>query len=155
VRGRSARAAADTMPAPGEQVAVDTTIDTNDDLEADDVQSEGQDQNGMELEGKLLTVDQAKRQLTVAADDDDKSGDSVTVTVPDSFDMAQFQVGNEVELKVTKQTDGTFLLTKADSDDENDDSGDSNDSNKSDGNKNDGEQKSSADQQASDQKNDD
>jgi hypothetical protein len=132
LRGRSARAASDTTPAPGEQVAVDTTIDDNDDLEADDVKSEGQDEDGMEIEGKVLSVDQAKRQLSVAADDDDESGDAVTVTVPDSFDLTQFKVGNEVELKVTKQPDGSFLLTKAESEDENDDAGD----------KNDGEQKS-------------
>ena len=119
-RGRTASAASDTMPAAGEQVAVDSTIDSNDDLEADDVKSEGQDSNGIELEGKLLAVDQAKRQLTVAADDDDQSGGSVTVDVPDSFDLNQFQAGNEVELKVTKNADGTYTLTKAESDDEND-----------------------------------
>jgi hypothetical protein len=124
LRGRSARAASDTMPSRGDQVAVDTTIDQNDDLEADDVKSEGQDQDGMDLEGKVLSVDQAKRQISVAADDDDQSGDAVVVTVPDSFDISQFQVGNEVELKVAKQPDGSFLLTKAESDDENGDNGD-------------------------------
>jgi hypothetical protein len=126
LRGRTARAAGDTMPTSGEQVAVDTTIQPNDDLEADDVQNEGRDTNGMELEGKVLGVDQAKRQITVAADDDDQSGDSVTVDVPQSFDLSQFQVGNEVELTVAKQPDGSFLLTKADSENEND-QGDGND----------------------------
>ena len=124
VRGRSARAASDTMPAAGEQVAVDSTIDDNDDLEADDVKSEGQDGDGMEIEGKVLSVDQAKRQISVSADDDDESGDAVTVNVPESFDFSQFKVGNEVELKVTKGTDGSYTLTKAESDDENDDNGD-------------------------------
>jgi hypothetical protein len=119
LRGRSARAAADTLPAPGEQVAVDTTIDNNDDLEADDVQSEGQDSNGMELEGKVLSVDQARRLISIAADDDDQSGGAVTVAVPGSFDISQFKVGNEVQLKVARQTDGSFLLTQAESDDEN------------------------------------
>jgi ribosomal protein L34E len=131
LRGRSARAAADTMPAAGEQVAVDTTIDRNDDLEADDVKSEGQDTDGMELEGKVLTVDEAKRQITVSADDDDESGDAVTVNVPAEFDFTQFKVGNEVELKVTKQTDGTFTLTKLD--DENDNGDDNGDDKKNDG----------------------
>jgi ribosomal protein L34E len=154
LRGRSARAAADTLPAPGQQVAVDTTIDNNDDLEADDVQNQGQDTNGMELEGKLLAVDEANRQLTVAADDDDQSGGSVLVKVPDSFDIKQFQVGNEVELKVTQQPDGTFLLSNAESDNENDSSGDSSDENKNNANKTGGDQKNSADQQGNGQNDD-
>jgi hypothetical protein len=131
--GRTARAAGDTMPTTGEQVAVDTTIQPNDDLEADDVQNEGQNDNGMKLEGKVLSVDQAKRQITVAADDDDQSGGSVPVTVPQSFDLNQFQVGNEVELTVAKQPDGSFLLTKTDSENEND-QGDNNDNQDNNGN---------------------
>ena len=119
LRGRRAGTASDTMPATGDQVAVDTTIDGNDDLEADDVKSEGQDDNGMELEGKLLAVDQAGRTLTVAADDDEQSGGTVTVDVPQSFDMTRFKVGDEAELQVAKQSDGSFVLTKADTEDDN------------------------------------
>jgi hypothetical protein len=153
LRGRSARAAADTMPAAGEQVAVDGTIDQNDDIEANDVQNEGQDTNGMELEGKVLAVDQAARTIQVSADDDDESGDAVTVSVPGSFDITQFKVGNEVELKVTKQTDGTFVLQSMDDENDSADSADENDGENN--NKDEGDKKQAGDQQSSGDNGDD
>jgi hypothetical protein len=122
-------------------VAVDGTIDQNDDIEADDVQNEGQDGDGIELEGKVLAVDQAARTIQVSADDDDQSGDAVTVSVPASFDITQFKVGNEVELKVAKQTDGTFVLQKTDDENDNADN-----ENEGDGNNNDGEHKAAGEE---------
>jgi hypothetical protein len=111
LRARRASAAADPTPAPGTTVVVGAHLDDQGDLEADDVQEVGHDDNGMELEGVVLAVDPQARTLTISADDDDESGQSVTVQVPDSFDMTAFQVGHEVELHVTQLADGTLQLT--------------------------------------------
>ncbi|HEY3189010.1 MAG TPA: hypothetical protein VGJ70_16115 [Solirubrobacteraceae bacterium] len=138
-RARAARAAADDMPSSGSQVVADTEIDDQGDLEAKDVKDEGDDDDGIELEGKLLAVNRDSRTLSVAADDDEESGDAVDVKVPGSIDITQFKVGDEVELVVTKESDGSFTLQKADTDDENeadDDAGENN--NKDDGDTSDG-----------------
>jgi hypothetical protein len=123
---RMARMASDDMPSSGSQVAVSADIDDDGDVEAKDVKDEGEDTDGIELEGKVLAVDTGARTLNVSADDEDESGDAVVVHVPDSFDLNQFKVGDEVELVVTKESDGTFTLQKAD-DDEGDDNGDKDD----------------------------
>jgi hypothetical protein len=131
LRGRSARAAADSMPAAGQQVAVDTTIEQNDDLEADDVQNQGQNTGTMDLEGNVAKI-VSPTQIQVTADDDEQSGGLLTVNVPDS---SKFKVGDEVELKVVQNADGTFTASDAQGDDnENEadggnDSGDNNGSN--------------------------
>jgi predicted nucleic acid-binding Zn-ribbon protein len=119
-RARAARAIAadDAMPQSGSQVVVDSDIDDQGDLEAKDIKDEGDDEDGIELEGKVLAVNRDARTLSVSADDDDESGEAVTVDVPGSFDITQFKVGDEVELVITKQTDGSFLLQKADTDED-------------------------------------
>jgi hypothetical protein len=127
LRGRSARAAADTMPSSGEQVAVDTTIDQNDDLEADNVQNQGQATSGIELQGKVLAVDQTARTIQVSGDDDEQSGGAVTVSIPSSFDITQFKVGNEVELTVAKQSDNSFVLQSIGDENDTADENDNND----------------------------
>jgi len=134
-RARAARAIAadDAMPTSGSQVVTNAEIDDQGDLEAQDVKDEGDDNDGIELEGKLLAVDKDARTLNVSADDDDESGDAVTVNVPGSFDITQFKVGDEVELTVTKESDGSFTLQKADTDDENEADDDTGENNKDDG----------------------
>ena len=126
LRAGRARMASDSMPQSGSEVATDTEIEDDGDLQAKDVKDEGDDNDGIELEGKILGKDEGARTLNVSADEDDESGDAVTVHVPGSFDMSTFKVGDEVELKVTKESDGSFTLTKAESDDDNN-HGDDND----------------------------
>jgi hypothetical protein len=48
---------------------------------------------------------------------------TVTVHVPDAIDITQFHQGDEVELIVTPQADGSFLLQSVDEDDQGDDNG--------------------------------
>ena len=123
--GRRARAADVSMPAPGSNAAVDSDIQDNGDLDAQDVQQEGQDNNGIDLEGTILAVDTTARTLSISADDDEQSGAALVVHVPDSFDISQFQTGDDVELVVTRESDGSFTLQKVDGN-EGDDQGDNN-----------------------------
>ena len=106
---RSGARAADALPAVGSDVVVSGTDDQGE-LEDGSVQSTGTDTNGISLEGTILSVDSSARTLTVSADDEDASGSSVTVTVPATLDITQFAPGQEVELQVQPQSDGTYTL---------------------------------------------
>ncbi|MEA2217552.1 MAG: hypothetical protein QOJ35_178 [Solirubrobacteraceae bacterium] len=106
---RTVSAARDSLPAVGTVVDVDTTLDDQGDLEADDVNEVGEDHNGIDLEGVVLAVDAANRTITVSADDDNESGQSVVVHVPATIDIATFATGQQVELTVTATADGFVL----------------------------------------------
>jgi hypothetical protein len=130
-RARGARAADDSPPAGtpvvGRIVEVDADVNDEGDIEANDVNDQGEDNDGIELEGRILAVNTAARTLSVSADDDNESGAAVTVSVPAAIDITRFHVGDEVELNVTRAADGTFVLTQASGDDneqEADDNGD-------------------------------
>jgi hypothetical protein len=114
---RAASAAADSMPQVGTVVEVDTTIDAGGDLEADDVNEVGEDGDGIELEGVVLAVDAAAKTVTVSADDDDASGQSVVVHVADAADLTDFTAGQVVDLTVTA-TPGGFVLQRFSHDDD-------------------------------------
>jgi predicted nucleic acid-binding Zn-ribbon protein len=115
---RSAGArAADALPSVGEQVAVETEIDDQGDLQDENVQDTGAQTQNMDLEGAILAIDPVARTLTVSADDDQESNQSVTVVVPATVDISTFSVGQEVELAVTLQSDGSFLLQASAGDD--------------------------------------
>jgi hypothetical protein len=117
-RARGARAASsDGAPPVGGMVQVDANVGDNGDVEANDVTEEGQDTNGIDLEGSILAVDPTARTLTISADDDNESGASLVVQVPAGVDMTGFTVGQEVELTVTRNPDGTFVLTQGMGDD--------------------------------------
>jgi hypothetical protein len=116
---RRARAVAadDTAPAAGTVVTVDANVGDNGDVEANDVNEQGQDNNGIDLEGTVLAVDTTARTLSVSADDEDASGAALTVQVPAGVDMTGFTVGHQVELTVTRNADGTFVLQQGTGDD--------------------------------------
>jgi hypothetical protein len=112
-----ARSASNDTPPVGNVVTVTATIDDQGDIEEQDINDGGKDTNGIELEGKVLSIDQQARTLTLSADDDDESGGTLLVHVPDTFDLTQFNVGQEVELFATLQSDGSYLLVGSASDD--------------------------------------
>lgn len=106
---RGARAA-DALPSVGEDVVATSTVDDQGDLQEQSVQDLGQSAGGFDLEGTIVSVDTTARTLTVTADDEDQSGQTVTVTVPSSFDITSYFAGQEVELLVQPATDGTYTL---------------------------------------------
>ena len=127
-----------TPPAVGDDVTVRVTFGPGDELDADDVNtSPAPTTRAMKIEGAIQAIDPAARTLTVFADDDmgddagddsasaaDDNGPTVIVHVPAGIDITQFMVGDEVELLVTPQGDGSFLLQSVDRDDQGkDDSG--------------------------------
>jgi hypothetical protein len=131
-----ARAASDDVPAVGQQVVVTITVQPGGVLEEDGVDEQGMDQE-VEIEGIVMAVDPAAHTVSVSASDDDASAGTVTVGFPATFDLTGVTVGNEIEIKAVRQADGTFVLSKletANEDDleagnENDQPGDNNDNN--------------------------
>jgi hypothetical protein len=114
---RSHRAgAADALPSVGEDVNVTVGIGDQGDLQDESIQGTGMQTSGIDLEGTILAIDTTARTLAVSADDADQSGQSLTVVVPSTIDISMFAVGQEVELTVTQQSDGTFLLQGASGD---------------------------------------
>jgi hypothetical protein len=117
------RSSDDSTPQVGDQVNVGVTVGDNGDLDEDNLDQAGDQQNTMELEGSVLSIDTSANTITVSADDCDKSGGSVVVHVPDA---SKFTVGDEVELTVSgPAADGSFTLIAADED--NNDEQDGND----------------------------
>jgi Copper binding periplasmic protein CusF len=105
------------MPNVGNVVDVNTTVGDQGDLEADDVNEQGEDHNGLELEGVVQSVDTTARTLTLTADDEDQLGGALTVKVPDAIDLTKFQPGNRVKLNVTLNPDGTYTISEISGDD--------------------------------------
>jgi hypothetical protein len=64
-----------------------------------------------------MAVDPTARTLSLSADDDSESGQAVVVSIPATFDITGFTVGQEVKLLVTQQPDGSFLLQGSAEDD--------------------------------------
>jgi hypothetical protein len=116
---RPARGAqvADASPSVGTRVLVEADVDDQGELEATEIEDQGEDTNGIELEGTILAIDTTARTLTVSADDDEQSGATIAVSVPSGIDLSAFSVGEEVELVVTRAADGTFVLQQAAGDD--------------------------------------
>jgi hypothetical protein len=115
-RARSHRArTADALPGVGHHVTVTADVH-GENVDASSIHEEGQNQNGFDIEGIVLAVDPVARTVKVSADDDDESGAGITVIVPASLDMSRFTVGQEVELRVLRQADGTFVLQGSASD---------------------------------------
>jgi hypothetical protein len=84
----------------------------------------GRRHGGCEIEGTITAIDPGARTLAIAADDrGDDTRPTLIVTVPESFDLGQFTVGDEVEIDVVARADGTLVLSGVD-DDQADDHGD-------------------------------
>jgi hypothetical protein len=105
-----ASASDDQLPSVGDEVTVQTQIGDQGDLEDQGVQDNGTQAQTAEVEGTILAIDPTADTLSVSADEDGQSGQSVTVDVPSTIDITQFQVGQEVKLLVSVQADGSFLL---------------------------------------------
>ncbi|MGZ4201662.1 MAG: hypothetical protein ACXVRH_06365 [Thermoleophilaceae bacterium] len=104
----------DNHPEVGDHVNVGVTVDDQGDLQGDDVKQLGGQQGNMRLEGSVQSIDSGAGTITVTADDDDQSGATIVVHVPDT---TQFTVGQEVELLVSgPASDGSFTLVAADDD---------------------------------------
>jgi hypothetical protein len=118
VRTRSGHSAriADAPPPVGTIVTATGNVDDQGELNDDTVQTDGQDNGGFDLEGTILAVDTTGRKITVSSTDDDQTANSIVVSVPSTLDISMFSVGEEVELTVTQQPDGTFILTGSASD---------------------------------------
>jgi uncharacterized membrane protein YgcG len=115
-RHGAAGMAADRNVRDGEVVTVNGTLD-GDAVDADGVQQSGEDHNGLDLEGTIQAIDTTARTLSISADDSDESGATLTVDVPSSFDMTAFSVGQSVELIVSPNPDGTYMLEQSSNDD--------------------------------------
>jgi hypothetical protein len=109
-RGATAASAADSLPSVGEDVSVQVGINDQGDLEDQGVRDNGTQTQNIDLEGTVLAVDTTNNTLTISADGEDQSGQSITVDVPSTIDITQFSAGQEVELTVSLQSDGTYLL---------------------------------------------
>lgn len=102
-------AATEILPPVGSVVTVTSNLADDGDIEAEDVQEHGEDTGGTELEGHILAIDTAARTLTLSADDDDElKGAQIVVSLPDTFDITRYQVGDELELVATLNPDGTY-----------------------------------------------
>ena len=114
VKGR----AAGTLPAVGKDVTVTGTLDDENEgqLEEEDLQEEGEDNNGFDVEGTILEVNTVGRTLTLTAEDDQTENETVTVNVPMSIDISMFHTGEEVDLTVTKLPSGALEMVATSSD---------------------------------------
>jgi Domain of unknown function (DUF5666) len=85
-------------------------------LTASQVQSDGHDLNGLDLEGVVQAVDTPNSTLTISADDSEQSGATLTVHVPFAFNLGLFQPGQSVELIVSPDPDGSYTLEQSSND---------------------------------------
>jgi hypothetical protein len=124
---RSTASARDSGPTPGSQVAVQATVGTDDELEADNVSVVTASAPGGKIEGHL----------TLGTGTGTVSSEHMTLVlnVPAGFDLTKFATGDEVLATFTQQADGTLALTElsgdgnaqeADQGDQGDDNGNGN-----------------------------
>jgi hypothetical protein len=111
-----ARAASAGVPPLGHDVSVRVGL-RHGEAELEGVSDHGEDNGTVELEGVVQSVDVTGRTLTLSADDEDESGGTVTVLLPDSFDPSSFQVGDEVEFIAILNPDGTYTAVSSSDED--------------------------------------
>lgn len=96
------------VPAVGTVVTVAGAFDDHGDIEADNLNDYGTNDGYVDLEGHVLAVDSALRTLTLSADDDKELAGTITVIIPDTWDMTAYAVGDEIEVVATLNADGTY-----------------------------------------------
>lgn len=131
-RRRGRARAADALPAVGANVTVSATLGAQGDVVAQQVSNEGAAHGTVDLEGTVRSIDEGAGTLTLSADDAEETGAaSITVHVPDTFDLSAYSVGDELELTATLNADGTYTAVGSSddgdaqqADDSSDDQGD-------------------------------
>jgi len=108
--------AADALPPVGTNVTTTTTIDDQGDVSEQSMRDTGTQTGGFDIEGTVLSIDTTANTITISSDDDDQSGSGIVVTVPSTLSVSPFTVGEEVELNVAPQPDGSLLLQGSASD---------------------------------------
>lgn len=106
---------AGTVPTVGTNVTVTTTVGGGG-VTATTLTNDGQNTNGVDLEGTVLSIDTAAGTLSLSADDSEQSGGALTVQVPATFNLSQFQVGEQLELIASLNPDGTYTMEQASGD---------------------------------------
>lgn len=110
-----ATASTGSLPAVGDDVTVSAEL-TGGDVTATEVSDQGTNSNGIDLEGVVLGVDMTASTISISADDSEQSSASLTVDVPQSFSMTQFNIGDKVELIVSLNPDGSYTLEQSSGD---------------------------------------
>ena len=95
-------------PAVGTVVTVVGRFTGKGDIAADHCRDCGHNDGYVEFEGHVLAIDTTKRTLTLSADDDCELSGSITVIIPEAWDMALYEVGDELEVVATLNADGTY-----------------------------------------------
>src|SRR5579875_724999 len=113
-RARTARAA-DALPPVGTSVTTTGSVDDQGDLNEQTIEAEGATST-FDVEGTVLAVDTSAQTITISSDDDQQGQGSIVVSVPSGLDISMFSVGQEVELTVTLQPDGSYVLDSSSSD---------------------------------------
>jgi uncharacterized membrane protein YgcG len=132
-RGRAR--AADALPAVGANVTVSATLGAQGDVVAQQVSNEGDAQGTVDLEGTIRSIDEKAGTFTLSADDAEETGAAtVTVHVPDTFDMSAYSVGDELQLTATLNSDGTYTAVGSSDDGDAQQADDSSDDQGDDGN---------------------
>lgn len=81
------------MASLGENVTVETGIDDHGNLDEESIHDNGVQTSNIELEGVVMAGDPTARAISVSADDDSVSGQSVLVSIPATFDMGPLHGG--------------------------------------------------------------
>jgi uncharacterized membrane protein YgcG len=125
-RHRRVRGASNGFPRVGHDVTVRVGLHHGE-LEVEEVNDHGEDTGTVELEGVVQAVDVDGRTLSLSADDEDESGGTITVLLPDGFDPASYHVGDEVEFVATLNADGTYTAVSSSDEDNAEEADDSSD----------------------------
>jgi Cu/Ag efflux protein CusF len=120
-------------------VAVTATLGAQGEVVAQQVNNEGDAQGTVDLEGTVRSIDEKAGTLTLSADDAEETGAAtVTVHVPDTFDLSAYSVGDELQLTATLNADGTYTAVSSSDDGDANQADDSSDDQGDDGSVDDG-----------------
>jgi hypothetical protein len=105
-------------PKVGDVVTVTGSEDEENEgeIEEENLQEEGEDNNGFEVEGVILEINESARTLTISSEDDQSEGETLIVHVPESLSLSMFTVEEEVELNVKPLGGNEFELLGSNSD---------------------------------------